>query len=84
MGCMVTGDFSFAEFMRKAEKNEIEEQLRNCVETTGRHSDPDEYGKCCYCRRKIGPKAQRPMLDHKMRSILDDAYGYFYDPDYEP
>lgn len=78
-------EFSFEELMIKAQLRENHEAALNdrlmCPESvSGRHNDPDAYGKCNWCNRKIASKRQF-VKDPGIRSNLDLAYDYFYNPD---
>jgi hypothetical protein len=56
----------------------------SCPETLyGHHSDPDADGKCTWCGRKIAARAQRPLPPVDYVNELDEAYGTFYDPDWD-
>ena len=73
--------------MAKAFRNEIREkrlsQSDSCPESIhGFHGLQDRYGKCCLCRRKIGPMDLRPAPDPSIKSNSVLAYEYVYDPDY--
>jgi hypothetical protein len=52
-----------------------------CPKAIGGH-DIDRYGRCAWCGARIGPPVPRPdRFDGP--SELTDAYGIYYDPDYE-
>jgi len=54
-----------------------------CPESvTGHDTGGREDGRCTWCRARIDGPAPRP--DAFPVSDLTDAYGYHYDPDYEP
>jgi len=55
----------------------------NCPESIyGIHDAYDVQGKCCLCRRKIASKASMPRLNSDMKSNLELAYAYHFDPNY--
>jgi hypothetical protein len=61
---------------------QYQHQYLNCKSITGRHNDPDKYGKCSWCGRKIAPKAM-PFMPAKHVLANDIAsYRYMYDPDF--
>lgn len=56
----------------------------DCPETIyGFHTDPDRDGKCMWCRQKISYPLGRPKGPFReTKTNLEEAYGYFYDPDH--
>lgn len=54
----------------------------NCDTIGGRHNEPDAYGKCNWCGRKIANKRDRPRAPIGYVNNLDEAYEMMYDPDY--
>lgn len=55
-----------------------------CPDTLyGHHSDPDAAGKCTWCGQKIAARAERPRAPRGHVTELDEAYGTFYDPDWD-
>jgi hypothetical protein len=54
-----------------------------CPESVSGHDTGGRTdGRCTWCRARIDPPAPRP--EGFPVSALTNAYGYYYDPDYEP
>lgn len=52
-----------------------------CPESISGHS-ADKDGRCYWCKRKIDSKMPKPDPIYGVRSELDLAYEYYYDPDW--
>lgn len=54
---------------------------KRCPDTVyGEHSLLDNHGKCSWCGKIVGFSSPKPKSFPT--SNLEDAYRYFYDPDY--
>lgn len=54
-----------------------------CPEAAGLSDhDPDRSGRCRWCGRKTSTAVPQPPPDPSVKSDLDLAYGYHYDPDF--
>jgi len=55
----------------------------DCPESVSGHDSGDRYGRCSWCGLKIGSVVPAPRGRGSVgRTKLEDAYSYFYDPDY--
>lgn len=53
-----------------------------CDGSASKTHDAGRDGLCRWCRQRLGPPVPRPRQFNRVRSNLDAAYRYHYDPDW--
>jgi hypothetical protein len=53
-----------------------------CPASVSATHDEDRRGVCAWCGRRTGPPQPRPAPNPRIKSDLDLAYSYYWDPDF--